>query len=111
MSTNPKTPNQHCTCRLEGYVLVSSHLFALFYKHLATFLENSVSKGRSAASRSDAQQDRCDPASRGTTCCLKRYLLFEVSFVLVLLLELLLGGLVGEHIASGKLWGLDMGET
>ncbi len=42
---------------------------------------------------------------------LKQYLLFEVSFVLVLLLELLLGGLVGKHIASGKLRGLDMCET
>ena len=42
---------------------------------------------------------------------LKQYLLFEVSFVLVLLLELLLGGLAGKHIASGKLGGLDVGEA
>lgn len=48
---------------------------------------------------------------RGTTSCSELYLLFEVSFVLVLLLELLLGGVVGEHIASGKLRGLDMSET
>lgn len=39
------------------------------------------------------------------------YLLFEVSFVLVLLPDLSRGGLVGKHIASGKLGGLYMGET
>lgn len=31
--------------------------------------------------------------------------------MLVLLLELLLGGMAGKHIASGELGGLDMGET
>lgn len=40
-----------------------------------------------------------------------RYLLLEEGFVLVLLLELLLGGLVGKNVASSKLWGLDVGET
>lgn len=86
---------------------------SLFYKQLATFPENWMSKGWSAASRSDAQQDSQpqNTASRRSTSCLNRYLLFEVSFVLVLLLELLLGGLVGKHIASGKLRGLDMSET
>ena len=38
-------------------------------------------------------------------------LLSEVSFVLVLLLELLFGGLVGKHVASGKLRRLDVSEA
>lgn len=77
------------------FVLVNLNVFAVFYKQLAKFLQNRMSKGWSATSRSETQQ----------------YLLFEVSFVLVLLVELLLAGLVGKHIASGKLGGLDMGET
>lgn len=49
--------------------------------------------------------------AKSTISCLKQYLLFEVGFVLVLLLELVLAGLGGKHIASGKLGRLDVGET
>lgn len=40
-----------------------------------------------------------------------QYLLFEVGFVLVLLLQLLGCGMVGEHTASGKLRCVHVGKT
>lgn len=47
---------------------------------------------------------------RVVSTCLKQHLLFEVGFVLVLFLKLLLCGLVGKHVASAELGGLNMSE-